>query len=104
MIEYNITISLDNDIELEWLHWMKTHHIPKVIDCGIFKKAKIKKIIMQEEITYAISYICETIDKINEYQRKYASSLQYEYIQKYGERTVIFRTLLEVVDEIKVDL
>ena len=104
MIEYNITISLDNDIELEWLEWMKNHHIPKVVDCGIFQKAKIKKIILQKEVTYAISYICDSIDKINEYQRKYAPSLQNEYIQRYGERTVVFRTLLEVVGEIKVDL
>ena len=104
MIEYNITIGLDNDIELEWLDWMRTYHIPNVIDCGIFKKAKIKKIIAKEEITYAVSYICDTIDKIDEYQRKYAPSLQSEYIEKYGKKTVVFRTLLEILDEIKSDL
>ena len=104
MIEYNITISLDDNIELEWLEWMKSHHIPKVINCGVFKGAKIKKILTKEEITYAVSYICDNMDKINEYQRRYAPSLQSEYIERYGTSTVVFRTLLEVVDDIKADL
>ena len=41
MIIYNVTVSVEEDFTNDWLHWMKTEHIPEVMDCGVFIKAQI---------------------------------------------------------------
>ena len=33
-ILYNVTVSIDKDVEKEWLEWMKKVHIPDVMRTG----------------------------------------------------------------------
>ena len=41
MIIYNVTVSLvDQTIHEEWLNWMKTKHIPDVMNTGCFLSNK----------------------------------------------------------------
>ena len=52
-----------------------------------------------DEITYAIQYTCENIDKLNEYQEKYAPNLQEKHTNRYRGKFGAFRTLLEIVHQ-----
>ena len=62
MIIYNVTISLvDPTIHEEWLHWMKTKHIPDVMHTGCFLSNKICRLMVDDEITYAIQYTCKDL-------------------------------------------
>ena len=31
MLIYNVTINVENDVRDQWVHWMKTEHMPAVI-------------------------------------------------------------------------
>ncbi|WP_420580111.1 DUF4286 family protein [Reichenbachiella sp.] len=101
MILYNVTVSLDENIEADWLAWMKEDHIPKVMDTGMFVDRKIFKLLSHEQegaITYAIQYFADSIKHINEYQEKYAEALQADHTEKFKDKFVAFRTMLEHVD------
>ncbi|MEO9965977.1 MAG: DUF4286 family protein [Reichenbachiella sp.] len=101
MILYNVTVSLDENIEADWLQWMREDHIPKVMDTGFFVERKIFKLLSHEQegaITYAIQYFAESIEKINEYQNNYAEGLQSEHTEKFKDKFVAFRTMLEHVE------
>jgi hypothetical protein len=91
MILYNVTVSIDYDIQKSWLKWMKEVHIPNVLATGLFVENKIAKIHADEEggISYSIQYYL--------YQSKFAPSLQKEYQLKYAHKSVAFRTVLEVI-------
>ncbi len=98
MIIYNVTIKVDHSIHDEWLQWMQAKHIPDVINTGCFTNNKIYKLLHQDEtdgITYAIQYSCTDIAVLDKYQKEYAPALQKEHTEKYKEKFVAFRTILE---------
>lgn len=101
MIIYNVTINVENDIHEEWLNWMKNVHIPDVMNTGFFTAHKMCKVLTQQEgetgNTYAIQYSCNSMKELDEYLEKKAPELQMEHTNRYRDKFVAFRTLLEVV-------
>tara|TARA_B100000497_G_C7564243_1_gene340252 strand:- start:174 stop:470 length:297 start_codon:yes stop_codon:yes gene_type:complete len=98
MILYNVTVSLDASIHTDWLEWMRNVHIPEVMATGYFVEHKICKLLVDDEITYAIQYNCETLEKLNEYQEKYSPALQQKHTERYKGKFGAFRTLLEIIE------
>lgn len=101
MIIYNVTVNIENEVHDEWLHWMKRVHIPDVMKTGYFLESKICKILVEEEqgTSYSIQYTCANMEDLREYQRDHAPRLQKEVLDRYGNKFVAFRTLLEVIDK-----
>ncbi|QCK13560.1 DUF4286 family protein [Mangrovivirga cuniculi] len=101
MVLYSVTVNVDKDIEEEWLDWMKTSHIPKVLNTGMFKEYKMFRLLNEESgvegTTFSIQYFAEDINKINEYLENHAPDLINEHYEKYKDRHVSFRTLLEQI-------
>lgn len=99
MIIYNVTVNIENDVREEWLSWMKNTHIPDVMSTGFFLEHKICKVLVDEEqgTTYSIQYTAATMKDLEEYQRLHSSRLQKEHNQRYANKFVAFRTLLEIV-------
>jgi|SaaInl59LU_5_DNA_1037362.scaffolds.fasta_scaffold21998_2 hypothetical protein len=99
MILYNVTVSIDESIESEWLTWMKDIHIPEVMETGCFKENKICRILAEEEggKAYSIQYFAPDMETYIRYQTEFAPELQKSHSTKYAGRFAAFRTLLEVV-------
>lgn len=99
MIIYNVTVNIENDVREEWLEWMKEKHIPDVMKTGHFLENKICKVLVDEEqgTTYSIQYTCESMETLNNYQQEHSPRLQKEHAEKFANKFVAFRTLLEVL-------
>ncbi|MGQ0828114.1 MAG: DUF4286 family protein [Bacteroidota bacterium] len=99
MIIYNVTVNIDNDVREEWLQWMKNKHIPDVMATGYFSEYKICKVLVEEEqgTTYSIQYTCAGMKDLEEYRSKHSPRLQKDVSDKYGDKLIAFRTLLEVI-------
>ena len=99
MIIYNVTVNIENDVKEEWLKWMKEKHIPDVMATGYFLENKICKVLVDEEqgTTFSIQYTCRNMNDLEEYQKIHAPGLQKEHTDKYANKFVAFRTLLEVL-------
>ena len=102
MILYNVTVNIDNDVEKDWLQWMKEVHIPDVMSTGLFVSSKMYKVLSDDEggTTYAIQYSCANMALYERYRDEHAGRLQSETQRTFGGRYVAFRTLLEVVHPI----
>ena len=102
MVVYNVTIKVDPSISEEWLSWMKVHHIPQVLQTGVFTKCRISRLDLQEldGITYVVQYDCYSQEMLNTYMIKYAPNLQKEHIDKFAGKFVAFRTVLQILEEI----
>lgn len=101
MIVYNVTSKVDNSIENQWLHWMKTKHIVDVMATNCFEKYQILKLINEEDkdgVTYAIQYYAISKANINNYISLYAPALRAEATQLWGNKFIAFRTIMEVVN------
>ena len=99
MIIYNITCVVETEILEDWLIWIEKVHIPEILETKFFFEASINKVISVDDsdCTYAISYSCESIKKLHEYQVKYSKKLQRKHSNRYGEKVLTFRTILETI-------
>jgi hypothetical protein len=100
MILYNITINVSPDIEQDFISWMKTIHIPEVLETGIFHDHKFFRLIHDTDdgsTNYCIQYFTENLKMMMEYERKHAASLQAKTQERYQDKAIAFRSLLETI-------
>lgn len=103
MILYNVTVSIDDSVHEDWLSWMRTVHIPDVMNTGLFIESRISRIHAEEQggLSYAITYVANSMDDMERYQMEYAPRLQQEHSARYAGKFAAFRTFLELVEEFK---
>ncbi|MCO6490485.1 MAG: DUF4286 family protein [Phaeodactylibacter sp.] len=102
MILYNVTVKIDLAAHDDWLAWMKNVHIPDVLATGLFTEHKLCRLLGVDEsdgITYAIQYFSPDMETFQEYQQHHAPRLQKEHTERYKDKYVAFRTLMEVLLE-----
>lgn len=100
MILYNITINVSPDIEQDFISWMKTTHIPEVLETGIFNDHKFFRLIHDTEdgsTNYCIQYFTENLKLMMEYESKHAPGLRAKTQERYKDKAIAFRTLLETI-------
>lgn len=103
MILYNVTVSIDKSVHEEWLTWMRSIHIPDVMETGCFVESRISRVHGEEEggMTFAISYVAPSQESFDGYQNKYAAKLQDEHTAKFAGKFAAFRTMLTILEEFK---
>jgi len=103
MILYNVTVSIDPTISDEWLEWMRSKHIPDVMSTGCFVESRISRVHAEEDegVTYAITYLSPSQEKMEEYKEVHAPKMQREHSEKFNGKFAAFRTLLTVIEEFK---
>jgi Domain of unknown function (DUF4286) len=100
MIIYNVTIKPAWSIHDAWLAWMKNEHIPDVINTGCFTHAQLVRILEIEDAegpTYATQYYANNKEAYDSYITNYANAMRQKGFDKWGNRFVAFRTLMEVL-------
>lgn len=106
MIIYNVTINIDESIHDKWLSWMQQKHISEVLATGKFIKAKLVRVLVQEEmggVTYSVQYYAENKEKLQSYYVEDAERLRREGLELFGDKMLAFRTELEVISEFYAD-
>jgi hypothetical protein len=101
MIIYNVTTKVDKTIREAWLRWLKEEHIPDIIQTGCFSNAVILHLIEaddEEGMTYAVQYHAESKALYNRYIEKYAEEMRAKAKNKWSDRIVSFRTVMQVVN------
>lgn len=100
-IIYNVTTKAESAVAEEWLRWMKEEHIPELIATGCFISATILRLVEVDESdgpTYAVQYTALSKALYNRYIEKYSVEMRNKAIQKWGERVISFRSVLQVVN------
>lgn len=101
MVLYNVTVSVDPQKSADWLHYMRSEHIPDVMATGAFRDFKICRIHAEEEAgeTFAVQYVAWSHESFNAYQDSQAAELQALHAAKFGDCTAAFRTVLSILEE-----
>ena len=97
MISYNVSVTLESHIEMEWIAWMKTHHIPAVMATGCFESYDFYKLIKpaeEEGETFIIQYKVRDMATYDRYVEDFAPELQRETSERYKDQVLAFRTLM----------
>lgn len=100
MILYNITVNVTSDIEQDFISWMKSTHIPEVLGTGLFVEHRFYRLLHESEdgsVNYSVQFFTETMDKMMEYERNHAPALRTKTRERYQDKAVSFRSLLEAI-------
>src|SRR5689334_22629802 len=99
-IIYNVTVKVDPDIADAWLAWILSEHIPEIMETKCFTDFRIVKLLEVDETdgpTYAIQYFAESKADYNRYIEIHAPRMRKKSNDKWGEKFIAFRSLMEIV-------
>ncbi|KAB2815902.1 MAG: DUF4286 family protein [Bacteroidetes bacterium] len=101
MYIYNVTVNVDDSAINQWTTWMRETHIPDVLQTGLFLGATMSRLMVEEEsgTTFSIQYKLKDEESFRLYQEMYAPALQADHKKRFEEKTVAFRTMMEVLAE-----
>lgn len=100
MLIYNVTIKVETAVADEWLLWMKEEHMPELLQTGLFLDSRLYHLLEQDEqegITYVAQYFCQNIKDYNAYISLHAQKMREKGLNRFGNRFMAFRTLMEEV-------
>lgn len=100
---YNVTIKIHESIQNEWLLWLKDEHIPEVLSTGCFNNANIVRLLEVDDSegpTYAVQYYAESKSDYDRYIEKFAGTMRQKSFEKWGDKFIAFRSLMEVINEL----
>ncbi len=100
MYIYNVTINIEEEINDEWMLWMKEIHIPEMLATNKFFEAKMCRVVIEEEmggITYSIQYTTDSKALLDEYFKEDAERLRADGMKRFAGKFVAFRTELDVI-------
>ncbi len=101
MIIYNVTVKVDESIKPEWLAWLKGEHIPDMVATGCFTHAVILQLLEvdnSEGPTFAIQYHSESKGLYNNYIENHAPAMRQKSFDKWGDKFIAFRSVMQVVN------
>ncbi|MES2589333.1 MAG: DUF4286 family protein [Bacteroidota bacterium] len=103
MILYNVTVSINPEVHEDWVNWMKSIHIPEVIQTGCFTEARLSRVQGEEEggMTFSVMYFSPSPDLYEKYKNEFAPEMQAKHNAKYAGQFAAFRTVLNVIEEFK---
>ena len=101
MIIYNVTCKVETTIVEEWKKWMLEEHIPEVIATKKFSGYTFSRVVSQDTDgeTFSTQYYAADMAAIHKYTITEAPALKQKVIEKYGEKVLAFRTLMEVINQ-----
>lgn len=100
MLIYNVTIKVDHSIADTWLVWLKEEHIPDIIRTGCFTHATVLRLLEVDETegpTYAVQYHAESNALYNRYVEQFSGNMRKKGVDKWGDKFIAFRSVMEVV-------
>lgn len=102
MIIYNVTVQVNKDTVPEWVNWMQEQHIPELMQTGLFSGYRLCRLLEQDEtevVTFSAQYFCAQEEDYQTYIREYAPIMREKGLQRFGDRFIAFRTVMETVAE-----
>ncbi len=100
MIVYNISIQIDPSIEKDWVQWQKREHIPEMMSSAQFTDYKFYRLLEQDEtesIFYVMQFFAPSDEHYKKFVREFAAKLRQKSFDRWGNKFIAFRTVMEVV-------
>ena len=101
MLIYNVTTKVDWSIHHEWVEWMLNEHFPEMVNTGCFTNSRLMRLLETDENdgpTYAAQYFTENRADYERYIKDHSVAVRKKYNEKWGDRVIAFRTLMQVVE------
>jgi hypothetical protein len=99
-IIFNITVKVEKSIVQLWLQWITVEIAPFIIGTNCFTKFTVLKLLElddAESSTYALQFFSNSLEDYQRYIQNFSNDFTGKSFLKWGERTVSFSTVMQVV-------
>lgn len=99
MLIYAITTHVENEIESQWVDWMRETFIPLMFATGKFREATFTKVIGASENgnSYSVQYLTSNRATLQTFLSEDAPRLETESQRLFGNKALSFSTELELI-------
>jgi hypothetical protein len=101
MFIYNVTTKVSPNVVAAWIKWMKEEHLPAIMATGCFGHYSFSRLLdMDEEDgpTFTVQFHAADKSKFDRYESDHAPSLRKASLEKWGQETLSFRSLMQHVN------
>ena len=102
MLIYNVTYSVDLDVEEAFLKWMHEKYIPQSVASRQLRNPRLALIMTVEEQekhhSYSIQYEVDSLDVLEEWSLKDGNRVIGEFVQRFGNKAPGFPTIMEKIE------
>lgn len=100
MILYNITVIIEDSIEKEWLLWIDSEFVPKVLSSELMVSSRLLKVLdsPNEGLTYCLQFVADSHEDYYTFKTVHASSLLDAHTLKFKNQALFFSTLMEYIN------
>ena len=98
---FNVTVRVEKNIADDWLEWLIQEHAPQIIATNCFKKFTVLKLLEQDDeegATFAIQYFADNMQNYERYITEFSDHFRRASLQKWGQKFIAFRTLMQVMN------
>ena len=85
---YEVFMQVDSSIAEEWVEWMRTEHIPEVMQTGVFVSCQFLRVIeppIDGHDSFRITYESKNLSSIQEYRTALSPELRKKHDERYGD-------------------
>ncbi|MGB0509910.1 MAG: DUF4286 family protein [Flavobacteriales bacterium] len=96
---YNVTVSVEPDIQAQWLSWMLEVHLRDMLATGCFLGFRFSELSGAEDMgpTYTIQYELAGPEDLERYEKEHAPAMRQKGQALFGTRALAFRTTMRVI-------
>ncbi|WP_026994588.1 DUF4286 family protein [Flectobacillus major] len=98
MLLHNITFNIDTNEELDFLQWMKSNHVPAVMQTGLPTSFKVLKLLTEVNnggSTFSFQYSFETPETFETFETVHFDDIIQKVDERYRGKYVFFASLLQ---------
>jgi len=97
MIIYQVKITIQQEVEEDWVFWMRAVHIPDVIATGLVRNYQFLKPQDTAESVYCINYYFDNQQDYERYVEEFAPQLKQDVIERYPNKFTASRQLFDQI-------
>ena len=100
MILFNITVIIEEEIEAEWLKWIKNVFVPDALSSNLLVSNRLLKVLNSpnEGITYCLQFIADDLKNYTEFANKHSSALLNTHTEQFKNKAVSFSSIMEFIN------
>ena len=96
---YNVTVSVDKEVQSDWISWMLDEHLRDMLGTGCFLGFTLSELHTDDQMgpTYTVQYELASRSDLERYERQFAPAMRAQGKQKFGDKALAFRTTMSVM-------
>ena len=101
MIIYNTTFNVPENLQTEFLDFMRNEYIPQVIQSDILKEPRLSRIFGREDddgYSFALEFKADNIQDLEEWNKKEGKKLYFKVLTKFRQNILGFATLMQPIN------